>query len=81
MISDKNSSYQNLISIVELALIGVMVLAVLVWIVYRFVLHVRHEWLGVPYPVEKEPKKRSSGQLGKSEYEKIGKSLKQSLTS
>ena len=46
-ISDMNADYQNLISIVLLCLMGLMILAVLVWIVYRFVLWVRHDIMGI----------------------------------
>lgn len=39
--SDKNSDYQELISIVLLALMGVLVLAVIVWIMYRLIVYIR----------------------------------------
>ena len=46
-ISDMNANYQELISIVLLALIFLMILVVLVWIVYRFILFIRHDFMGI----------------------------------
>jgi hypothetical protein len=40
-ISDKSSAYQSTISYGIFAIIGISVLAVIAWIVYRLVLYVR----------------------------------------
>ena len=72
-----NANYQNTISIALLCLFGLMVLAVLVWVVYRFVLWIRHDVMGIAVPVEEQPK--SSSKHGKSDYEKIKPSLTKSL--
>jgi hypothetical protein len=50
-ISDKNSNYQNTISIALLSIMGFMVIVVLLWIIYRLILFIRQDLMGIqPIP-------------------------------
>jgi hypothetical protein len=70
--STMSASYQNLISIVLLSIFGIMVLLVVVWIIYRFILYIREEIMGIKPAAEELPKENSkNSKYSKVDYEKL----------
>jgi hypothetical protein len=45
--SNKHTDYQNVISYVMLGLMGLMIITVLVWIIYRLIVFVRQDVMGI----------------------------------
>lgn len=64
------TSYQNTISYVLLALMGLMVLLTIAWIVYRLIVYIREDIMGI-MPKEEEVKPKESSKHSKYNYEKI----------
>ena len=56
-----------------------MIMAVLVWIVYRFVLWIRHDVMGIEKVEEEKVQPKIVSKHTKSDYQKIKPSLKQTL--
>lgn len=72
-VSEKSSAYQNTISYGLFSIIGVTVLTVFAWIIYRLVLFVREEFFGIK-PAEAEIAEATSSVKEKSNYEKVKQS-------
>jgi len=77
--SSMSTSYQNTISFVLLALMGLMTLLVVTWIIYRFIVYIREDIMGI-VPKEIEVKPKESSKYSKFDYEKLKMPSSKKLT-
>lgn len=52
-----STDQQNIFSVILLSIMGTLVVTVLVWILYRFIVYIREDVMGIkPVEVEDKPK-------------------------